>query len=338
MTSTNADLLKKSFVDNSPQLKNQDLIELNELNRNSNGGTELITRAIFDQIPREYLEKVQIITSRVRDIDPNRIKIYHLHDLALDPESSHLSEESSRNRFDKLVFVSNWQYQQFRDILGVPYSSQSTVIENGMHPIEYKDKPKDKIRLIYTSTPHRGLEILIPVFVEVAKRYPDIELDVFSSFGIYGWQQRDEQYEPLFKICRDHPQINYHGWQPNDVVRAAYQKAHIFAYPCIWQETSCRSLVEAMSAGCVAVHPNFSALPDTAGGMTIMYDGDSNYINHANIFAHNLMHSIETVKNNDLTNLLQYVKNYSDNRFGWNNVGMKWISTIGSLISESQRV
>jgi len=315
-------------------MNNQDLIELNELNKDSNGGTELCTRDIFHRLTREELDGVQIITSRVRELHDDKIKIYHLHDLPLDPEAEHLKNKSSRDRFDRLVFVSNWQYQQYRDYLGVPYNHQSVVIENGIEPIPFIDKPKDKIRLIYTSTPHRGLEILVPVFIALAEKYPNIELDVFSSFGIYGkgWEARDQQYEPLFEACRNHPQINYHGWADQETVRAAYQKAHIFAYPCIWQETSCRSLIEAMSAGCLAVHPNFSALTDTSGGLTVQYDGDHENMNlHANIFAHTLMYAIENIQQNDMTNLLGFVKAYADTRFSWESVMPKWKGLIASL-------
>jgi glycosyltransferase involved in cell wall biosynthesis len=314
---------------------NEDLIELNELNKESNGGTEITTRGLFNRLTREELDGVQIITARVRELDPNRVRIYHLHDLAGDPEASHLADASSRSRFDKLVFSSNWQYQQYRDYLGVPYSSHSTVIETGIEPIPLVDKPKEKIRLIYTSTPHRGLEILVPVFIALADKYPDIELDVFSSFGIYGknWEGRDRQYEPLFEACRNHPQINYHGWADQETVRAAYQRAHIFAYPCIWPETSCRSLIEAMSAGCLAVHPNFSALPDTSGGLTFQYDGDHENINlHASVFAQVLVHAIETVKSTDLSMLIDFTKKYADTRFGWDSIIIpKWKGLIASL-------
>lgn len=318
-------------------MKNQDLIELNELNKESQGGTELTTKNLFDRLDREELENVQIITARVRELKQDKIRIYHLHDLALDPEAAHLKEEESRKRFHKLVFSSNWQYQQYRDYLGIPYSHQSTVIETGVEPIPFTNKPKDKIRLIYTSTPHRGLEILVPVFEVLAKKYPNIELDVFSSFGIYGseWEQRNKPFEELFERCRAHPQINYHGWASNDVVREAYQRAHIFAYPCIWPETSCRSLIEAMSAGCLSVHPNFSALTDTSGGLTVQYDGDHSDINaHANMFAHTLMYAIDNVQNNDLTNWLSFVKSYADARFSWTTVIHKWKSMIAALKAE----
>lgn len=318
-----------------PNMSNQELIELNELNVNSNGGTELTTRKLYDVLSRADLDGIQIITSRVRELDPDRLKILHLHDLPLDPESEHLKDPALRARFNKLVFSSNWQYQQFRDYLGVPYSNHSAVIETGIEPLVMTHKPMDKVRLIYTSTPHRGLEILVPVFVELAKKYPNIELDVFSSFGIYGWEDRDKPFEPLFDICRSHPQINYHGWQPNDIVRAAYEGAHIFSYPNIWPETSCRSLIEAMSAGCLCVHPNFAALPETSGGLTIMYGGDQDMNVHANIFAHTLDYAINNIINNELTGLLSYVKSYVDTKHSWETVGVKWKGLINSVKMDS---
>ena len=60
-------------------MNNQELIELNELNKESNGGTELTTRNLFHRLSSDELDGVQIITARVRDLDPDRIKIYHLH-------------------------------------------------------------------------------------------------------------------------------------------------------------------------------------------------------------------------------------------------------------------
>lgn len=318
---------------------NEELIEYNELNEHSNGGTELQTKSIFNGLQKEELEGVQIITSRVRNLDNSKIKIYHLHDLPLDPEAKHLESKESRDRFNKLVFVSNWQYQQYRDYLGVPYDANSTVIPNFIDPLSFVEKPTDKIRLIYTPTPHRGLEILVPVFLALAKNDPDIELHVFSSFNLYGWPERDKPYEPLFKICKEHPQIKYHGTQPYEVVRAAYEQAHIFAYPCIWQETSCRTLIEAMSAGCICIHPNFGALPETSAGLTLMYDGNIEDINqHANMFAHTLKHAIEAAKNNAYERMLGFAKCYIDTTHSTQSVMPRWRMLINSLKADKNQL
>lgn len=306
----------------------------NELNEQSNGGTEITGRGLLDRLDSSTLNGIQLISSRVREVDDSLLKILWLHDLASDPESAHLMNDEGRKKFHKLVFSSNWQYQQFRDYLGVPYDHHSTVIETGVEPLGFADKPKDKIRLIYTSTPHRGLEILVPVFEELAKNYPELELNVFSSFGIYGpsWEARNQVFEPLFQRCKDHPQINYHGWVHQDEIRKAYEEAHIFAYPSIWPETSCRSLIEGMSAGCLCVHPNFAALSDTSGGLTIQYDGDHiDHNKHAGIFYSALEHAVQRIKNHDVTSYTGFVKTYADTRFSWDTIIPKWKALIAEL-------
>ena len=79
-------------------------------------------------------------------------------------------------------------------------------MESGIEPAPadvFDMKDKEKIRLVYTSTPQRGLEILVPVFEKLAEVHPDIHLDVFSSFKIYGWDDADKQFEPLYNRIRD---------------------------------------------------------------------------------------------------------------------------------------
>lgn len=321
-------------------MRNQELLEVNELNKNANGGTEITTRQLFNLLEPEELDGVQIISSRVRDLHPDKLRIYHLHDLPGDPEASHLRHASSRDRFDRIVFVSNWQYQQFRQELNMPYSSQCRVIENGVEPIAWTEKSDPRtnpIRLIYTSTPQRGLELLVPVFEQLAEMFDYIELDVFSSFQLYGWADRDKPYQELFDRCNSHPRIRYHGTVSQDVVRKAYQDAHIFAYPSIWPETSCRCLIESMMAGCLCVHPNFAALSDTSSGITDWYDGDSDHTTHAKRFAEHLAPIIHSLRTTDvwssrgLTGRRMLAHQVATMRFGWPSVIQKWKDLIAEM-------
>lgn len=325
-------------------MRNQELIGINESNKDANGGTEITTRQLFDLLEPAELDGVQIITSRVRTLDPDKLRIYHLHDLPNDPEAAHLRNQYSRDRFDRLVFVSNWQYQQFRNELQLPYSAHSRVIENGVEPLafgEQADPRTHPIRLIYTPTPHRGLEILVPVFEHLCTVFDNIELDVYSSFALYGWQERDAQFQSVFDRCRNHPKIRYHGAVDQATVRRAYREAHIFAYPSIWPETSCRCLIEAMMAGCICAHPNFAALTDTGSGMTDWYDGDANPEVHARRFAEHLAQIIHALQTSDIwtsSGLLQrrqLAHTIATSRFGWPTVIRKWKSLIAELKSES---
>ena len=86
--------------------------ETNETDRNAMGGTEIMKFGLHDRLDKELLNNFQIICSRVRNIDPNKKTIYWLHDLPGDPESEHLKNEGWK-KFDKLVFVSNWQLEGY---------------------------------------------------------------------------------------------------------------------------------------------------------------------------------------------------------------------------------
>lgn len=305
--------------------------DVNEISKNSKGGTELLKLELEKRLPAGLIDDFQIICSRVRQIEEDKIRLYWLHDLPEDPETSHLKEAASRDRFHKMVFCGNWQYTRYRDYLGVPHDHNSLVLDNGVEPIEVHEKPRDEVRLIYFSTPQRGLEILVPVFEELCKKHDNIVLDVFSSYSIYGWPDADKRFEPIFDRCRAHPKINYHGSQSNEVVREALKRAHIMAYPSIWMECNSRAVIEAMSAGLMCIHPNYGGLVDTSGGMNLMYQWDDNVNRHAGAFYAALDHGIQSVHSEPSRNYLQLVKMYADTRFGWNRIVAQWESLLVAM-------
>lgn len=307
--------------------------EENEISTNAFGGTEIAKRSLGERLDHALLEPTQIICSRVRELSPDKIRIYWLHDLPEDPESSKLKHSTYRDKFHHLVFISNWQYTRYQHVLGLPYSHSHSIIETGIIPAPAIPKPTDIIRLVYTSTPQRGLHILIPVFKELAKKYPNIHLDVFSSFKIYGWDEHDKQFEPLYDECRNHPQITYRGFVPNEELKAHLDQSHIFAYPCIWPETSCRAMLEAMSARLLCVHPNFAALPETSGGLNVMYQGDHHANTHAAEFYTALEVAIERVQNHyeSLASHLNFVKAFVDGRYNLSLITQKWNTLLSGL-------
>jgi UDP-glucose:(glucosyl)LPS alpha-1,2-glucosyltransferase len=310
--------------------------EENEISINANGGTELAKRDLARLIRKELLENFQIVCSRVRNLNEKKIRIYWVHDLPQDPECKKLGDINFRKKFHKIVYVSNWQYNQFRTNLKLPYDKNDIIIENGISPIDYKqNKDTNKINLIYTSTPHRGLSILIPVFEFIKKFRKNIHLHVFSSFNIYGWPQMDNKYKELFDRCISNPDITYHGFQPYQKVRDQLSNSHIFTYPNIWEETSCRALIEAMSAGLLCVHPNYGALPDTSGNMNLkMYQGDADMQLHAIAFTHALNSAIDLYEKKNINTYLYSVKNYADNRFNLTKIVKQWEYLLEGLVQK----
>lgn len=305
-------------------------IAKDSLSTKAMGGTELMKYKLAELLGEDYLKDFQIFVSRVEEeLDPDKIKIYWHQDLPQDPAATHLANGGWK-KYDYFVFNSNWQMQMFNLVLGVPYH-KSIVLQNAIEPIEAVEKPTDKVTLIYHSTPHRGLQLLVPVFEKLCEKYDDIELDVYSSFKIYGWEERDQEFQQLFERCKAHPKINYYGSVPNAEIKSALAKAHIFAYPSIWIETACIALMEAMSAKCVCVHPNYGALWDTSGGVTRMYQWDEDPSHHAGRFLNVVDRAIQDVKSEANKAEIEYIKFYADNRFNWKNREREWKALLEML-------
>ena len=312
-------------------------IEKNELSQKAMGGTELMQHRLHHFVSDDLLSKFQIIPSRVRKLDPKRKKIYWVHDLATDPEVQHL-KDGGWDKFDKIVFVSHWQQQMYNLILDVPYS-KGIVLKNAIVPIEPRAKSKEKIKLIYTSTPHRGLDILVAVFKELVKEFDFIELDVYSSFRLYGWPERDKPYREIIKECQKHPNINYHKSVPNNIIRDALNEAHILAYPSTWQETSCLCLIEAMAAGLLCVHSSLAALPETSSGLTFMYDYSEDVNDHAQRFYHQMRRAIMLWKNpqhrRNIENQMNLQSQLANSMYGWDTRKLEWKSFLQEQLTTS---
>lgn len=286
------------------------------LSINARGGTELMKDRFLKVVkPRD---NIQIYVSRIEEpLDLSKIRIYWAHDLPGDSGANFLKE--NWNMFHAFVFVSKWQMEQFISFYEIDRKI-CHVIENCLDSSMPTHKnERSFINLAYWSTPHRGLEILVPVFKALSEKHRNIHLDVFSSFNLYGWPQRDESYQRLFQECKDHPKITYHGCVNNDMLIQLLPEIDIFAYPSIWPETSCLCLIEAMSAGKICVHSDLAALPETSMCLTDIYKYSPVMLDHANVFYSILDHIIENFDQfSEKSSLLpSYVnEKYSLERFG----------------------
>jgi UDP-glucose:(glucosyl)LPS alpha-1,2-glucosyltransferase len=252
-----------------------------ELSRNARGGTEQMRDRLLANVDGDLLEKVAIHFSRPREIYSDVPNIMYCHDLAEDPENNILLN-GEHSKFTAFVFVTHWQRDQYINRFGIPYS-KCVVINNAIETKQvWRFKPSDTIRFIYHTTPHRGLDIATHVFSRIAEEFPNVHMDVFSSFGVYGWGDRDYQFNHIFDYIKSHPKMTYHGAQTNKTVLQYLEKAHVFLYPSTWKETSCIAMIEAIESGCVVVHPDYAALPETAAERTMMYPFTEDNMAHAN--------------------------------------------------------
>lgn len=313
--------MKKGDVD-IPQHKPGNMAE------NSMGGTELLTMELFKRLPKEYKDYFQFVVSRVNDLE-EKPRLYWIHDLALDPSHSLLTKPGGMNFFEKLIFVSHWQQQQFNTLLNIPYSN-GVVIKNAIDPISEHQKNKtDTLQLMYCSTPQRGLDVLLTALDMLERR--DFHLHVFSSFKIYGWDQNDEPFEPLFDKCKSDDRITYYGSVPYDELRQHWTNMHILAYPSTWQETSCRVAMEAMSAHCAVVTSNWGALPETCGEFGYVYPYTEDKLEHAERFADALEDVMDEYWSDETQKNLDNAQEYSYTHYSWSKRIKQWTYFLDNL-------
>lgn len=311
----------------------------------SKGGTELLARQLEARMPKELMDNFQIIPSRVRTVDPEKVRIFWAHDLPGDPEADQALANGAWSRWHRSVFVSNWQQQAYLGHYGIPWD-RALVLQNAVVPIQKVPAPDDKIRIIYSSTPHRGLHLLYPVFKKLQEIHPNIELVVFSSFKVYGWDERDQEFEPLFAQLRNDPAVKFTQGGDNDEVRAAVAQADIFAYPSIWMETSCLALMEAMTAGLICIHPNYGALYETGANWTMMYQWTPDNQKHCAQLHAALGSAITacdemragTQGGNALASRLNSQAQYASAFYGWEMRQAQWRALLEAIVGEDRTI
>lgn len=299
------------------------------------GGTELLYNNLIKYTGVDWQQQINLILSACHTqlLDTNRINVLWQH-LADDQEAIRgMTYPEFVNRIDHYVYVSEWQRRLFSRFDHGP--GTVSVIKNAIEPIEFKEKPTDKIRLIYTSTPNRGLAVLLDAFKILNRK--DVELTVYSSNIIYGKSYSDQtrlRDEQLFYRCQTTPGIVYKGYAMNKAVRQALQRSHILAYPSIYAETSCLAAIEAGAAGCRIVTTDLGALPETCdkwASYTEYRYGD-NLTKLAENYAETLDREIDLCQTSAYN--LQEQSDWFNETYSWTNRSQEWINFFNIICAK----
>ncbi len=187
-----------------------------------------------------------------------------------------LGQSSEQQSYDAFVFVSEWQRQEFLRQFSID-PDRSVVLRNAIAPA-FQDLFPDAGSvephkatppiLAYTSTPFRGLDLLLEAFPAIRAAFPEARLRVFSGMQVYrvAPDQEQAEYGALYQRCRETPGVEYLGSVAQPVLARELRAVRVFAYPNCFPETSCISVLEAMSAGCRIVTSDLGALRETSAG------------------------------------------------------------------------
>lgn len=301
----------------------------------ASGGTEILKNGLYANTNiSNYDINLMLSTPKPVNIKYNKINILWQH-LNHNDESLHpLNDQMFLRSMQAFIYVSNWQYEKFRYIYNIP-TEKSYVIKNAINPIEFISKPKnDKIKLIYTSTPYRGLDVLLDAF-ELLNR-DDIELDVYSSTIIYGSgyaKHVGDVYDSLFDRAKNMKNVNYFGYITNQEIHKALQSAHIFSYPSTFEETCCLAMVEAAAAGCKIVTTNLGAIYETGSEYATMLPMKNNRSLLVKEYAKVLNNEINNYWNISNQEKLKEQSDFYNKYYSWDLRSKEWNNLFDKLSS-----
>ena len=290
------------------------------------GGSENQLRLLLKYLPDESFKDINLILNNANHdlIEKDKINVLWMHHFVNQKEAQNLNSKDFVDKLDWIVFNSNWNFEKYVYQFKIP-ESKSVVIKNAIEKINFEEKSKDKISLIYHTTPWRGLANLLNVFKNLNLK--NVKLNVCSSTIIYGKKfdaVLGKTYEGLFNECKNTNNVNYLGYLKNDKIIELLKKMHIFAHPSIWPETSCIAAIESMAAGCEIVTTNLGALYETCSPFGTFVNFDRNFSNLEKRYSKVLLNSIKNYWSDENQNKLRLQRETINATYSWNVRSLEW--------------
>lgn len=296
------------------------------------GGSELQYEGMKHLIP----SNINLMLNSF-NVDFGKYNIHWQHQYHDQPSVMPLRDKRILESIATIVFVSYHQKHLFETYLDIP-KEKSIVLRNAITPFELKPKEKNKVNLIYTSTPFRGLSVLVMAYELMLQRNASLKayvhLDIFSNMKLYGphYENLNSEYNALYEYCENHSGMTYHSVVPHSELRAYQERAHLFTYPNIWEESSCISAIEAMAAGALPIVSSIGALPETCSVYgryysplsTDMYN-KHRFSDHAEQYSYFLEQNIIEYLNNPPVDEIQSMSDHINRHYSWDTRHKEWI-------------
>ncbi len=299
---------------------------LNKINSQSFGGSESQLRLLINKLPDESFKDINLILNDTNPklLEDDKINILWMQHYVNQNEVQNLKKKEYTERLDHIVFNSNWNFEKFYYQFQIP-EHKSIVIKNAIEKIEFKEKPKNKISLVYHTTPWRGLALLLDVFKDLSLE--NVELNICSSTKIYGekfYNEYEKKYKKIFDDCKNTKNINYYGFVKNEKIIDLLKEMHIYAFPSTWVETSSISTIEAMAAGCEIVTTNLGALYETCAPFGTFVSFDRNMKNLKKKYKKTLIKSIKNFWSTENQNKLELQHKTTNAIYSWDIRSLEW--------------
>ena len=293
------------------------------------GGSEIQLEYLRKHVSKDLLDKINLTISIPEKTPlvfdkPNVLWIQNSYD---QPNvAPWFANKLNHGKYDWYVFNSHWVYEKFRHYFKIP-TENCLIIKNGFDDdliLKKEFKPNNKIKLVYTSTPWRGLDVLLDAMEQVKSN--KVELDVYSSTQIYGDKFKevsDKDYVALYDKAKSLNNVNYLGYTNHKDLIKVLHTYDVFVYPNHWEETFCISALEALACGQIGLITNNGALYETCAEFPIYVP----YLTDKKLLADQFAFAIETLPeiiNNVSNDQIKFQMEYYKKFYHWSVIKTYW--------------
>jgi glycosyltransferase involved in cell wall biosynthesis len=266
---------------------------------------------------------------------------HYAHD---QPAVQGLLQADERGAWNGFAMLSRWQADNFSNAFGVP-RARMQLLGNAVSPPMLATPETEPwfMRgvppvLAYTSTPFRGLDVLLQAFPAILAGFPGARLRVYSSMGLYRVAPEKDPYAALYDACRAQPGVEYVGAVSQTELARALIDVDVHAYPCTFAETSCIAAMEAMASGALIATTDLGALAETTAGFARLMAFPGKHSGFAREYA-----AFMTGVLNDATQAVEPTaaklseqRRYARTTYSWVRRAGEWRDWLARVVSEAR--
>lgn len=228
--------------------------------------------------------------------------------------------------FDKMLCLSPFHKRYVQAMQGIS-DDKIILTRNGIDPSRFTGKSvKNPNKIIFPSSPDRGLDRSIKI-VELARyEKPDLELHVFYGFDNLRKYGLSEMADKLEKMISERPWVKYHGFTEQKELAHHMEESSVWLYPANFIESFCITAIEALAAGCYPLVREIGALQDTLkwasdNGMATLLDFNCETDVEYKTWAKSL---VDIIDNKSWEKIKVNPSVYS-----WESVAKEWVGFMG---------
>ncbi len=248
------------------------------------------------------------------------------------------------DKVDKVIGLTKWHVNHLQTLYNIDPSKMAH-IPNGIDLSRFgKNKPRQAYNFVYSSSPDRGLDVLLGLWPAIKRLIPEAELNVY-----YGWSSIDA----IIKAAPNNPSakellwfknhimdaverlnvssssIHIHGRIPQSQLSEELSSCFAWLYPTYFMETFCITALEMQMAGVIPIVSDLAALHETVAVPELRVPGYPRNSAYQNYFL-NLLQDVVEQPEEQLEEWRAIGKEHAS-KYNWDSVYNIWQDQISEV-------